>query len=413
MNKRRVVVTGMGLITPCGTGIDRSWQALVNGESGVKPITLIDASMLQTRFAGEVRDFVAEDFMDRKQARRMDRYQQFAMAAAQMAMDDCGFIATEHNAERAAVIVGSCVGGLASAEDATIAARPSSPGKVSPFFILNVLINMAASHISIRYGFKGPNWSTNSACATSAHAIGEAYRLIQRGEADVALAGGAEAPIGFMCIAGFNAIRALSTRNDEPERASRPFDADRDGFVLGEGAAILVLEELAHAQQRDAKIYAELSGYGASSDAHHVTAPSPEHEGAQRCLRAALTDAALDVSQIDYINAHGTSTPLGDTAEITAIKRVFGEQAYRVPVSSTKSMTGHLTGAAGSAEAIISILAMQHSIIPPTINLDHLDPAIDVDCVPNVARVLTCNTVMTNSFGFGGTNASLIFTRVD
>ena len=413
MNRRRVVVTGMGLITPCGTGLARSWQALVNGESGVKPITSIDASMLQTRFAGEVRDFIAEDFMDRKQARRLDRYQQFAMAAAQMAMDDCGFTATEHNAERAAVIVGSCVGGLANAEDATIAARPSSPGKVSPFFILNVLINMAASHISIRYGFKGPNWSTNSACATSAHAIGEAYRLIQRGEADVALAGGAEAPIGFMCIAGFNAIRALSTRNEEPTRASRPFDADRDGFVLSEGAAILVLEEFEHAQKRGAKIYAELSGYGASSDAHHVTAPSPEHEGAQRCLRAALADASIDVSQIDYINAHGTSTPLGDAAEIIAIKRVFGEQAYRVPVSSTKSMTGHLTGAAGSAEAIISILALQHGIIPPTINLERVDPAIDLDCVPNVARAAACNTVMTNSFGFGGTNASLIFAKVD
>ena len=412
MNKRRVVVTGMGLITPCGTGIARSWEALTKGESGVKPITSIDASMLQTRFAGEVRDFVADDFMDRKQTRRLDRYQQFAMAAAQMAIDDCGFVATEHNAERAAVVVGSCVGGLANAEDATMAARPSSPGKVSPFFILNVLINMAASHISIRYGFKGPNWSTNSACATSAHAIGEAYRLIQRDEADVALAGGAEAPIGFMCIAGFNAIRALSTRNDEPTRASRPFDVNRDGFVLGEGAAILVLEELAHAQRRGAKIYAEVSGYGASSDAHHVTAPSPEHEGAQRCMRAALADAALDVSQISYINAHGTSTPLGDAAEITAIKRVFGEQAYRVPVSSTKSMTGHLTGAAGSAEAIISILAMQHGIIPPTINLENIDPAIDLDCVPNVARGATCNTVMTNSFGFGGTNASLIFTAM-
>ena len=411
MSRRRVVVTGLGLITPCGTGVDRSWEALVRGESGVKPITLIDASMLQTRFAGEVRDFVPENFMDRKQARRLDRYQQFAMAAAEMAMQDSGVVVNEHNAERAAVIVGSCVGGLANAEDATIAARPSSPGKVSPFFILNVLINMAASHISIRYGFKGPNWSTNSACATSAHALGEAYRLIQRGEADVALAGGAEAPIGFMCIAGFNAIRALSTRNDEPERASRPFDADRDGFVLGEGAAILVLEEREHAERRGAKIHAELSGYGASSDAHHVTAPSPEHEGAQRCMHAALRDAAIDASQIDYINAHGTSTPLGDVAEITAIKRVFGDNASRVPVSSTKSMTGHLTGAAGSAEAIISILAMQRGVIPPTINLEHLDPAIDIDCVPNVARVATCHAIMTNSFGFGGTNASLIFTK--
>ncbi|MEP6832022.1 MAG: beta-ketoacyl-ACP synthase II [Gemmatimonas sp.] len=413
MNKRRVVVTGLGLITPCGTGVERSWQALIHGESGVKPITLIDASMLQTRFAGEVRDFVAEDFMDRKQVRRLDRYQQFALAAAEMAMQDSGVVVNEHNAERAAVIVGSCVGGLANAEDATLAARPSSPGRVSPFFILNVLINMAASHISIRYGFKGPNWSTNSACATSAHALGEAFRLIQRGDADIALAGGAEAPIGFMCIAGFNAIRALSTRNDDPTRASRPFDAARDGFVLGEGAAILVLESLEHAEQRGARIHAELSGYGASSDAFHVTAPSPEHEGAQRCLRAALADAGIDVSCIDYINAHGTSTPLGDVAEITAIKRVFGEHAKRVPVSSTKSMTGHLTGAAGSAEAIISILAMQRGVIPPTINLDTIDPAIDVDCVPNVARPAICNTVMTNSFGFGGTNAALIFSRFE
>ena len=402
----------MGLITPCGTGVERTWTALANGESGIGPITLFDASMMQTRFAGEVHDFVAEDFMDRKQARRLARYQQFALAAAEMAMLDSGYVATEHDAERAAVIVGSCVGGLAGAEDATIAARPASPGKVSPFFILNVLVNMAASHISIRFGFKGPNWSTNSACATSAHALGEAFRLIQRDEADVVLAGGAEAPIGFMCIAGFNAIRALSTRNHDPARASRPFDADRDGFVLGEGAAILMLEELEHAQSRGARIYAELEGYGAGSDAHHVTAPAPEHEGAQRCLRAALKDASIDASAVDYINAHGTSTLLGDIAEITAIKHVFGPHAPRVPVSSTKSMTGHLTGAAGAAEAIISIMALERGVIPPTINVDRLDPAIDLDCVPNVARAASCQTVMTNSFGFGGTNASLIFSKL-
>lgn len=412
MTRRRVVVTGMGLITPCGTGIEQSWRALINGESGIRSITSFDASALQTQFAGEVSDFVPEDFMDRKQARRLDRYQQFALAAAELAMQDSGYVVNEHNAERAAVIVGSCVGGLASAEEATLTARPSSPGKVSPFFILNVLINMASSHISIRYGFKGPNWSTNSACATSAHALGEAYRLIQRGEIDVALAGGAEAPIGFMCIAGFNAIRALSTRNDDPAGASRPFDTTRDGFVIGEGAAILMLEELDHARRRGARIYAELAGYGASSDAHHVTAPSPEHEGAQRCLRSALSDASLDVSAIDYINAHGTSTPLGDVAEIVAIKRVFGDYAPRIPISSTKSMTGHLTGAAGSAEAIISILAMQRGIIPPTINLHNIDPAIDLDCVPNVARQVECQTVMTNSFGFGGTNAALIFSKI-
>ena len=410
---RRVVVTGMGLITPCGIGVDATWDALVHGRGGIAPITLFDASMMQTRFAGEVKDWRPENHLDRKQARRMDRYQQFALAAAEMAMRDSGYAVSESTAERAAVVVGSCVGGLASAEEATMAARPSSPGVVSPFFILNVLINMAASHISIRFGFKGPNWSTNSACATSAHALGEAMRLIQRGDADVAIAGGAEAPIGFMCIAGFNAIRALSTRNDDPARASRPFDADRDGFVLGEGAAIVVLEELSHARARGAHIYAEMAGYGASSDAFHMTAPSPEHEGAQRCMRLALADAQLEPSEIDYVNAHGTATPIGDIAEATAIERTFGEHARRLPISSTKSMTGHLTGAAGAAEAIISILAMQRDLIPPTINLERIDPAITLDCVPNVARRATLQAVMSNSFGFGGTNASLVFRRME
>ena len=403
----------MGLITPCGIGVDATWDALVHGRGGIAPITLFDASMMQTRFAGEVKDWRPEDHLDRKQARRMDRYQQFALAAAEMAMRDSGYAVSESTAERAAVVVGSCVGGLASAEEATMAARPSSPGVVSPFFILNVLINMAASHISIRFGFKGPNWSTNSACATSAHALGEAMRLIQRGDADVAIAGGAEAPIGFMCIAGFNAIRALSTRNDDPARASRPFDADRDGFVLGEGAAIVVLEELSHARARGAHIYAEMAGYGASSDAFHMTAPSPEHEGAQRCMRLALADAQLEPSEIDYVNAHGTATPIGDIAEATAIERTFGEHARRLPISSTKSMTGHLTGAAGAAEAIISILAMQRDLIPPTINLERIDPAITLDCVPNVARRATLQAVMSNSFGFGGTNASLVFRRME
>jgi len=408
-----VVVTGIGLITPCGTGVEASWDAIVGGQSGVAPITLFDASMMQTRFAGEVKSWTPEDHMDRKQARRMDRYQQFALAAAEMAMRDANFQLKSEDASRAAVVVGSCVGGLASAEEATIAARPNKPGIVSPFFILNVLINMASSHISIRFGFKGPNWSTNSACATSAHALGEAMRLIQRGEADVALAGGAEAPIGFMCIAGFNAIRALSTRNDEPARASRPFDADRDGFVLGEGAGILLLEELSHARARGARIHAELSGYGATSDAFHMTAPGPEHEGAQRCMRLALADAELHPSEIGYINAHGTATMIGDLAEATAIERTFGEHARRLPISSTKSMTGHLTGAAGSAEAIISILAMQRDRIPPTINLERMDPAIELDCVPNVARTASMDAVMSNSFGFGGTNASLVFRKIE
>jgi len=408
-----VVVTGMGLLTPCGIGAEASWAQVRAGVSGIAPITLFDASMLQTRFAGEVKGFVAEDFMDRKQARRMYRYQQFALAASEMAMKDAAFTIDPTAAERAAVIVGSCVGGLAAAEEATLAARPRSPEVVSPFFILNVLINMAASHISIRFGFKGPALATNSACATSAHALGEAMRLIQRGEIDVALAGGAEAPIGFMCIAGFNAIRALSTRNDDPAAASRPFDADRDGFVLGEGAGIVLLEEFEHARRRGARIYAELAGYGASADAFHMTAPAPDHEGAQRCMRSALADASLAPSDIGYINAHATATPQGDVAEAAAIRAVFGGSAPTPPVSSTKSMTGHLTGAAGSAEAIFSMLAMRDQIVPPTSNLERLDPAIDLDCVANVARPASVNAVMSNSFGFGGTNAALVFRRVE
>jgi 3-oxoacyl-[acyl-carrier-protein] synthase II len=403
----------MGLLSPCGIGVEASWSAVAAGKSGIAPITLFDASMMETRFAGEVKGFAPANFMDAKQARRMDRYQQFALAAAEMAMTDARFTVAPSEADRAAVIIGSCVGGLANAEDATLAARSTSPRNVSPFFILNVLINMAASHVSIRHGFKGPAWSTSSACATSAHALGEAARLIQRGDVDVALAGGAEAPIGFMCVAGFNALRALSTRNDEPERASRPFDADRDGFVLGEGAGVLLLEELEHARRRGATIHAELTGYGVSSDAHHVTQPAPGHDGAQRSMRGALADARIAPEDIDYVNAHGTSTPIGDAAEAIAVQQVFGRHAAGLPVSSTKSMTGHLTGAAGAAEAIISIMAMKSGTIPPTINLDRLDPAIELDCVPNFARAGDVRTVMTNSFGFGGTNATLIFRRVD
>jgi 3-oxoacyl-[acyl-carrier-protein] synthase II len=409
VSRRRVAVTGIGLITPCGTGVRRSWAALVAGRSGIGPITLFDASRLQTRFAGEVRDFVAEDFMDRKQARRLDRYQQFAMAAAEMAVQDAAFQLRPEQAERAAVVIGSSVGGLANAETAALAAHQHGPEVVSPFFLLQVLINMAPGQIAIRHGFKGPNWSTNSSCATSAHALGEATRLIQRGEADVALAGGAEAPIGLMCLAGFNALRALSVRNEEPERASRPFDQGRDGFVIAEGAAVLLLEEMEQARERGARIYAEVLGYGASADAHHVTAPAPGHEGAQRSMRAALRDAALEPGSIQYINAHATSTPQGDVLEMSAIQTVFGEHAARIPVSSTKSMTGHMTGAAGAAESAISILAMHRGVIPPTINLENQDLEIPLDCVPNQARAASPRVVMNNSFGFGGTNAALIF----
>ncbi|MCX5762821.1 MAG: beta-ketoacyl-ACP synthase II, partial [Gemmatimonadetes bacterium] len=324
MTRRRVVVTGMGALTPCGVGLDATWAAITAGTSGIGPITLFDATSLATRFAGEVRGFVPEDHMDRKLARRLGRYQQFAMAAGEMAMRDAGLVVAPAAAERAAVVVGSCVGGLSEAETAMLATGLRDPSSVGPFFILNVLPNMAASQLSMRHGFKGPSWSTNSACATSAHALGDAMRVIQRDEADVVLAGGAEAPVGFMCLAGFGALRALSTRNDDPTRASRPFDAGRDGFVLGEGSAMLVLEELEHARARGARIYAELAGYGSNSDAYHVTQPAPEHEGGQRCMRAALRDAQLAPTDIGYINAHGTSTPLGDVAECVAIAAVFG-----------------------------------------------------------------------------------------
>ncbi|MCX5755793.1 MAG: beta-ketoacyl-ACP synthase II [Gemmatimonadetes bacterium] len=410
-NRRRAVITGMGLITPCGTGLEASWDALAHGRSGIGPITLFDASSVQTRFAGEVRDFNAENFVDRKQARRMDRYQQFAAAAAEMAIHDSGFAVGNGDPYRAGVIIGSCVGGLQSVAGAILAAGDSGAQSVSPFFILQLLINVAGSYVSIRHGFKGPNWATNSACATSSHALGEALHVIQRGDADVILAGGAEAPIGFMCVAGFNALRALSTRNDEPQQASRPFDAGRDGFVLGEGAGVLVVEELEHARQRGATIHAELAGYGATADASHLTAPPPEHESAQRCMRLALADAELEPADIGYINAHATSTPIGDVAEANAIRAVFGAHAATTPVSSTKSMTGHLTGAAGAAEAIISILAMQRGLIPPTINLDVLDPAIGLDCVPHHSRTAAFDATMSNSFGFGGTNATVIFRR--
>ncbi|MEN9509104.1 MAG: hypothetical protein RLZZ621_1667 [Gemmatimonadota bacterium] len=399
------------MLTPCGIGVEINWQAMVAGESGIGPITLFDASPMATRFAGEVKGFDPQQFMDRKLAKRLDRYQQFAMAAAEMAMQDAALTVAPEHAERAAVIVGSCVGGLASAEELAVQARPVGPQAIPPFFILNVLINMAASNLSIRYGFKGPNFSTNSACATSAHALGEAMRLIERGDADVVLAGGAEAPIGFMCVAGFNAIRALSTRNDDPVGASRPFSTDRDGFVLGEGAAILVLESREHAEARGARVHAVLAGYGAGADAFHMTAPTDDHEGAQRTMRAALANAALSPADIGYINAHATSTPLGDAAEARAIAAVFGEQAMQVPVSSTKSMIGHLTGAAGAAEAIVSIKALQTGVVPPTINLQEQDPAVTLDCVPNVARAVPgMQAVMTNAFGFGGTNATLVFT---
>lgn len=407
----RVVVTGIGLVTPCGIGSEQTWDALVAGRTGIGPITLFDASALETRFAGEVRDFDPLDFMDRKQRRRLDRYQQFAMAAAEMAVNDAEYSLDPAEAERSAVIVGSAIGGLAQAESDCEKVLEKGVGVLNPFFILKVLPNMAPAQIAIRFGFKGPNWSTNSACATSAHAIGEAMRLIQRREAVTVLAGGAEAPLSVLGVAGFNAIRALSTRNDDPTSASRPFDKDRDGFVLSEGAAILLLESEEHALGRGAPIRGELVGYGASADAHHLTAPAPDHEGGQRAMSAALADASLSPSDVDYINAHATSTEIGDLLEIQAVKALFGDHAYRIPVSSTKSITGHLTGACGAAEAAFSLLAMDRGLVPPTINLDCPEEGIDLDCVPHRARPAELDVVLSNSFGFGGTNVSLAMRR--
>ncbi|AKQ65020.1 3-oxoacyl-[acyl-carrier-protein] synthase, KASII [Myxococcus hansupus] len=411
MQKRRIAVTGLGLISPCGTGVEKSWEALVRGQSGVGPITLFDASGLDCRIAGEVRDFKPEDFIERRELRRMDRFAQFAVVAADMALADSGLKITPENADRVATIIGSGIGGLSSMEETYRRALEKGPDRISPFFILQMIINLAPGYVSMRHGIKGPSWSTNSACSTSAHALGEAMRGIQRGDFDVAVAGGAEAPISLLGVGGFAAMKALSTRNDAPQAASRPFDEDRDGFVLAEGAGMLVLEAWEHAEARGAHIHAELAGYGASSDAYHVTQPAPGHEGAQRSMRAALADAALSPADIGYINAHGTSTDIGDVLEMEGITHVFGDAARTVAVSSTKSMTGHMNGAAGAAEAVISVLALTRGVLPPTINLERKDPRIHLDCVPQVARTAHVDAVMNNSFGFGGTNVSLIFRR--
>jgi 3-oxoacyl-[acyl-carrier-protein] synthase II len=413
MQKRRVAVTGLGLISPCGTGVEKSWEALVNGRSGVGPITLFDASRLDSRIAGEVKDFEPEDYIERREVRRMDRFAQFAVVAADMALADSGLKITPENAERVAAIIGSGIGGLSSLEETYRKALEKGPDRISPFFILQMLINLAPGYVTMRHGIKGPSWSTNSACSTSAHAIGEAMRGIQRGEFDAAVAGGSEAPITLLGVGGFAAMKALSRRNDAPQEASRPFDVDRDGFVIAEGAGMVVLEEWEQARARGARIYAELSGYGASSDAHHVTSPAPEHEGAQRSMRAAIKDAGLTPADIGYVNAHGTSTDIGDVLEMQGIARVFGDAARTLAVSSTKSMTGHMNGAAGAAEAVISVLALTRGVLPPTINLRNKDPGILLDCVPNTAREARVDAVMSNSFGFGGTNVSLVFRRSD
>ncbi len=416
MSNRRVVITGTGLITALGTGVEKNWQALLAGKSGIGPITRFETKNLDTSIAGEVKDFVAEEFIDKKEARRMDLFTQYAIAASEMAMRESGLpIGLDkpngYDPTRVGVIIGSGIGGIGSLEEQHKKGLEKGFDRVSPFFIIQMIINMAPGHVSIRYGAKGPNWSPVSACATSAHAIGEAWKSIKLGETDAVICGGAESSITPLSIGGFSVMKALSTRNDAPEKASRPFDKERDGFVMGEGAGVLVLEEMEHAKKRGAVILAELAGYGANSDAHHATAPAPEGEGAARCMKVALASAGMKPEEVGYINAHGTSTPYNDMNESKAIKTVFGEHAKKVMVSSTKSMTGHMLGASGGAEAVIATLALTRNVIPPTINYENPDPDCDLDYVPNKAREVRVDAVMSNSFGFGGTNAVLIFKR--
>lgn len=409
---RRIVVTGLGLITPLGTGVEKTWAALCAGQSGIGRITKFDPAAYDAQIAGEVRDFDPAQFIEKKEIKKMDTFIHYAVGAAQLAVDDAGLKVAPEEATKVGVYIGSGIGGLGSIEHYHEVLKEKGPGRVSPFFIPMTIINLASGQVAIRIGAKGPNSCAVTACATGNHCIGDAFRLIQHGDADVMVAGGAEAAITPLGVAGFAAAKALSFRNDEPARASRPFDKDRDGFVLGEGAGVVVLEELEHARRRGARIYAELIGYGMNSDAYHITAPPEEGEGAVRCMELALRDAGIAKDQIGYINAHGTST-MADVIETRAIKQVFGEQAYKIPVSSTKSMTGHLLGAAGGIEAVFSILALHHGLLPPTINLENPDPACDLDYVPNTARAVPIKTALSNSFGFGGVNACLIFRRLE
>lgn len=409
--KKRVVVTGLGVIAPVGIGKDNFWQALIQGKSGIKPITKFDASELPTRIAGEVTDFEPGVYLDKKEARRMDRFSQFAVAASKMAIEDSGLDLTRENLDRIGVILGSGIGGMETFEDQTRTLVNRGPNRISPFFVPMMIANMAAAQIAITFGLRGPNITTVTACASSTNSIGDAFKLLQRGDADVVVTGGTEAPITPLAMAGFCAMKAMSTRNDEPEKASRPFDRERDGFVMGEGAGILILETLEHAEARGARIYAEVAGYGTTCDASHITAPDPEGEGAAKSMEMAINDAGLKPEEITYINAHGTSTPLNDKCETMAIKRALGEHAGKVLVSSTKSMTGHLLGAAGGIEGIASVLAIYTGVIPPTINYENPDPDCDLDYVPNKAREVEVKAALSNTFGFGGHNATIIFKR--
>lgn len=409
---RRVVVTGLGHISPVGNTAAEGWANLIAGKTGIASITKFDASAFSTTFAGEVKGFNVEDYMPAREARHMDTFIHYGFAAGVQAMQDSGLEVTEENAERIGVIVGSGIGGLPLIEDTSNILRDRGPRKISPYFVPASIINMVSGHLSIRFGLKGPNLAIVTACTTGTHSIGEAMRMIVYGDADAVLAGGAEATVSPLGIGGFAAARALSTRNDDPATASRPWDQGRDGFVLGEGAGVLMLEEYEHAKARGAKIYCEVVGYGRSSDAYHMTAPSEDGDGARRCMLAALKDARLDPGKIDYVNAHGTSTPLGDVAETVAIKHALGEHARKVVVNSTKSMTGHLLGAAGGIEAVYSALAIRDQVSPPTINIFEQDPQCDLDFCANEARAMKIDYALSNSFGFGGTNGTLVFSRV-
>jgi 3-oxoacyl-[acyl-carrier-protein] synthase II len=408
---RRVVITGLGLVTPLGIGVDETWTALCKGQSGISEITRFDASGFDTKIAGEVKDFNPKDFLSKKEAKRTQRFIAYAIAASRMALEDSRLAIDGTNENRVGVLTGCGLGGLRLLEETTVALQEKGPQRVTPFFIPMMIGNMAPGMISIYLGAKGPNSSISTACASGTHAVGDAFKIIKRGSADAMITGGVESVITPTCIAGFNAMKALSTRNDEPERASRPFDRERDGFVVGEGCGILVLETLEAALERGARIYAEICGYGMSGDGYHMAAPAPDGEGAARCMAAALSDAQMTGDEIDYINAHGTSTQLNDLYETKAIKSVFKEKALSIAVSSTKSMTGHLLGGAGGIETVFTALTISDGIIPPTINLDHPDEECDLDYVPNKARKMVVKSAMTNSFGFGGTNATLILKK--
>jgi 3-oxoacyl-[acyl-carrier-protein] synthase II len=409
---RRVVVTGLGLVSPLGTGVEKNWEAALSGTSGIGRVTRFDASDFPTKIAGEVKGFNPEDYIDRKDVKKMDRFIHFAIAGASEAISDANLQINEDIAERTGVILGAGLGGLESIEKYHEALLDGGVRKISPFFIPMLIVNLAPGQISMIYGAKGPNISITTACAASTHAIGEAYQTIRADEADVIIAGGSEATITPLGLGGFCAMRALSTRNDDPAKASRPFDSERDGFVMGEGSAILILEELEFARKRGAKIYAEVCGYAATADAHHITAPAPAGEGAARCMDLAMKSGGIQPEEVDYINAHGTSTKYNDLFETMAIKTVFGDHAYKLAVSSTKSMTGHLLGAAGAVEAFFTVLAVKNGMIPPTINYETRDPDCDLDYVPNESRKREIKVALSNSFGFGGTNGVVIFKKM-